>query len=401
VIVVTPTYRRPFQRVHLSHLTDTLRLAPEPLSWLVVEAGGPTEETQSILSKTGLSDIHLLPVPGLAMPDVRAPERPTVEDQLRDVALGYISRTAMEGVVVFADDSSVLRLALFQELQKVQWFAGFSVGMLVQGGGSEVDPPVQGPVCGPGGEVAGWHAADHELLKLKKSTASARRAVLSAKQGGRRMRRLLADEGYSAERGDENRDLGGVREHTSGAGGRQVIQRRLQQEEGRFWEAEPFIPKLEWVGFAFNARLLWAPEERPPWLKEWKPWGVRGTTFDPLLGDLEDDLDPTDLLLKMVEDETQVETLGRCGKDVLAWWLRVEAADGGGYPGGWRLAEGLPVVAEAKAWGEEEWRAYEGSYVEEKKKKKKKGKKKKKKGGEGCPFRFFLCFFVVQDPDAT
>lgn len=380
MIVVTPTYRRAFQQVHLGHLTDTLRLAPEPLSWLVVEAGGPTEEMQAILSKTGLADIHLLPVPSVTMPDVRSPERPIVEDYLRDIALGYIQKQAMEGIVVFADDSATLRLALFQELQKVRWFAAFSVGMLVQGGGSQLDLPVQGPVCGPGGDVRGWHAADHELLRLKKPSSVSKRALLgvagkrSPGGEGARRRLLALDNRETTEGSGDGNGL------VSQSGTGNALRRLQQEEQSEYWEPELFIPKLEWVGFAFNARLLWAPGERPAWLREWKPL-TPSAKVDAVVGDYEGDEDPTDLLARMVEDESQVETLGRCGKDVLAWWLKVEAAEGGQYPAGWHLAENLPVVAEPQEWSEEQWAEYEARLVEEKKKKKKKKSKKKKKGG--------------------
>lgn len=37
IIVVTPTYERPSQFIHFSHLINVLRIVPPPVLWIVVE----------------------------------------------------------------------------------------------------------------------------------------------------------------------------------------------------------------------------------------------------------------------------------------------------------------------------------------------------------------------------
>lgn len=59
VIVVTPTYVRTFQALHLTGVMHSLMLVPYDLVWLVVEAGGVTNETSSIIAKSGLRTIHV------------------------------------------------------------------------------------------------------------------------------------------------------------------------------------------------------------------------------------------------------------------------------------------------------------------------------------------------------
>lgn len=59
VIVVTPTYVRTFQTLHLTGLIHTLMLVPYDLTWIVVEAGGISNETADLLARSKLRTIHL------------------------------------------------------------------------------------------------------------------------------------------------------------------------------------------------------------------------------------------------------------------------------------------------------------------------------------------------------
>lgn len=59
VIAVTPTYVRTFQALHLTGVMHSLMLVPYDLVWIVVEAGGASNETSSIISKSGLRTIHV------------------------------------------------------------------------------------------------------------------------------------------------------------------------------------------------------------------------------------------------------------------------------------------------------------------------------------------------------
>jgi len=59
VIAVTPTYVRTFQALHLTGVMHSLMLVPYDLVWIVVEAGGATNETGLIIAKSGLRTIHV------------------------------------------------------------------------------------------------------------------------------------------------------------------------------------------------------------------------------------------------------------------------------------------------------------------------------------------------------
>lgn len=59
MIVVTPTYVRTFQTLHLTGVMHSLMLVPYDLVWIVVEAGGVTNETASLISKSKLRTIHV------------------------------------------------------------------------------------------------------------------------------------------------------------------------------------------------------------------------------------------------------------------------------------------------------------------------------------------------------
>lgn len=59
VIVITPTFVRTFQRIHLIHLVNSLKQARAPLFWIVVEANGKSNETRSILDLSGIDFVHL------------------------------------------------------------------------------------------------------------------------------------------------------------------------------------------------------------------------------------------------------------------------------------------------------------------------------------------------------
>lgn len=59
LIVVTPTYVRTFQTLHLTGVMHSLMLVPYDLVWIVVEAGGVTNETASLIAKSKLRTIHV------------------------------------------------------------------------------------------------------------------------------------------------------------------------------------------------------------------------------------------------------------------------------------------------------------------------------------------------------
>lgn len=59
VIVVTPTYVRTFQALHLTGVMHCLMNVPYDLVWIVVEAGGKTNETASLIAKSGIRTMHI------------------------------------------------------------------------------------------------------------------------------------------------------------------------------------------------------------------------------------------------------------------------------------------------------------------------------------------------------
>ena len=59
IIAITPTYKRTFQTMHMLGLMNSLKAAEGRLLWIVVEAGGKTEETAALLERSGLGFVHL------------------------------------------------------------------------------------------------------------------------------------------------------------------------------------------------------------------------------------------------------------------------------------------------------------------------------------------------------
>ncbi|CAM6127629.1 unnamed protein product [Calypogeia fissa] len=182
VIVITPTYRRTCQAMHLTSLMNTLKLVPAPLLWIVVEAGERTSETAAILSTSGLSYHHLYlkdPMPA------GWPERHRLATRLRIVGLRFIREHDLDGIVVFADESNAHRLELFDEVQKVEWVGAFSVGLLMPPQATDEGHelwrwntmnvraptagflPVQGPACNDSGHLVGWHSESGNVDVVK------------------------------------------------------------------------------------------------------------------------------------------------------------------------------------------------------------------------------------------
>ena len=212
---------------------------------------------------------------------------------------------------MFADDSNVFSRGFYQEAQKVQWVGAAAVGIMVQHGFTEtyrggllngdptfklaaIDPEgnkkrqrmaVQGPVCSKDGTLVGWHTMPHSPHEI----------------------------------------LAGVPEYSEG--GDNWSERRA----------------MVWTGFVFDSRLVWdwdkkAPwfpgkdgepgaeaRELPRWVRRWEEWpaereGRAGRTIKAA-----QQQERSDLLARLVLDESYVQPMGDCGGEVLAWWLRVEA----------------------------------------------------------------------------
>lgn len=174
----------------------------------------------------------------------------------------------LDGIVVFADDSNVHSMELFDEVQKVKWMGALSVGILMHSGMTETmgndkrkekfQMPVQGPACNSSGDLIGWHT--HNSLPYAQNSATPMSEM-------------------------------------------------------------PTVPgKMEWGGFVLNSRLLWKEAEgKPDWFRDLDAVGDREEIDSPLA---------------LLKDKSFVEPLGECGKNVLLWWLHVEACFDSKFPPG-------------------------------------------------------------------
>lgn len=180
----------------------------------------------------------------------------------------------LDGIVMFADDSNMHSMELFDEIQKVKWIGAVSVGILAHSGHSDEELsvfqkrgdanksplPVQGPACNSSDQLIGWHTFNSMPYVEKSASFIGDRAT--------------------------------------------VLPR-----------------KLEWAGFVLNSRLLWKDsEDKPEWIKD----------LDTVARDTEDVESP----LSLLKDPSVVEPLGSCGRKVMLWWLRVEARADSKFPSG-------------------------------------------------------------------
>lgn len=137
----------------------------------------------------------------------------------------------LDGIVVFADDSNMHSMELFDEVQNVKWFGAVSVGILVTSSSNE-DPvvtqeseessplPVQGPACNSSRNIIGWHTFNSLPYKGKTAVNIDDRGVVLPRQ-------------------------------------------------------------LEWAGFVLNSRLMWKEfEGKPDWVKDLDT--IDGDTESPL-----------------------------------------------------------------------------------------------------------------------
>lgn len=283
LIAITPTYARTFQALHLTGLIHCLRNVPYPVTWIVVEAGGVTNETASLLARSRVQFLH---IPFHEKMPVEWSERHLTENRMRLLGLRVIRERNMDGIVLFADDSNVHSLDLFDEIQKVKWMGSVSVGILAHSGGPDpslltedekLNPPipVQGPACNSSGHLIGWHAFNSIPYSKKSATFVG--------------------------------------------------------------ESTTVLPeKMEWSGFVLNARMIWkdAEEGRPEWVKDLDKIGENGEEIESPLA--------------LVNDASFVEPLGDCGKKVMLWWMRVEARADSKFPAGWIIDPPLEIVVSAK-----------------------------------------------------
>ncbi|ONK70297.1 uncharacterized protein A4U43_C05F32280 [Asparagus officinalis] len=286
VVVITPTYVRTFQTLHLTGLMHTLMLVPYDLTWIVVEAGGISNETADLIERSKIKTIHLGFERGMPL---KWPDRHKMEALMRIQALRVVKERKLDGIVVFADDSNMHSLELFDEIQKVKWIGALSVGILAHSGNSEplvqnekkseedkenMPLPIQGPACNSSNQLVGWHTFNSLPF----------------------MENIATTVG----------DVGTV------------------------------LPtKIEWAGFVLNSKLVWGEDEgKPEWVRDLDSVGLNGEEIESPLA--------------LLKEASGVEPLGSCGKKVMLWWLRVEARADSKFPPGWIINPPLDITVPAK-----------------------------------------------------
>ncbi|KAI3422804.1 Glycosyltransferase [Psidium guajava] len=149
LIVVTPTQRHPLQAYYLNRLSQTLKLTPLPLLWIVVEMTSQSPETADILRKTGIMYRHLVC-------DKNLTEVTDVRIHQRNVALSHIETHHLDGLVFFADEDNIYATDLFDQMRQIRRFGTWLVAKVTDSRSGAV---LEGPICN-GTTVLGWHTSE-------------------------------------------------------------------------------------------------------------------------------------------------------------------------------------------------------------------------------------------------
>jgi hypothetical protein len=292
--------------VGLAALMHTLSLVPGPVTWIVIEAGGVTNETASLLTQAHVHRLLHLGFGESMTPGLE--EQPLLETRLRIEGLRCVQEHKLEGIIVFADESNVHSLQFFDTVQEVNSVGIVSVGMLghvsfgdspvaerlhtgdlpkhkykeehgmyqIMDTGPRFEPRVQGPVCDSAGNLIGLHTFDNLTLD----------------------HRLFMEVGQSHRR------------------------------------------TLEWAGFVLNAKVVWEEargDQQPVWLDAWLNWTISS------------DVSKFPDIRAILSDERKVKVLGGCGHQVLLWWARMEAPADSNYISKWTLDSPLEIVVPASS----------------------------------------------------
>ncbi|KAK4342987.1 hypothetical protein RND71_038803 [Anisodus tanguticus] len=155
LIIVTPTNAKDQNRgMLLKRLSNTLRLIPKPVLWVVVEQQIESSEVSNILRKTGIMYRHLV------FKENFTNIHEEVDHQI-NVALNHIEHHRLSGIVHFASLSNVYDLTFFDELRAIEGFGTWPMALL---SANKKQVTIEGPIC-DSSEVMGWH-----LKKANNST---------------------------------------------------------------------------------------------------------------------------------------------------------------------------------------------------------------------------------------
>ncbi|KAK4485876.1 hypothetical protein RD792_008527 [Penstemon davidsonii] len=150
LIVITPTITGPLQNYYLNRLSNTLKLVPHPLLWIVVEMDSQSIETAELLMNTGVMYRHLV---CNIKNSTGTMDRSVL---LRNTALSHIEKHRLDGIVYFADDDRIYSTDLFDQMRQISRFGAWTVAKLVESKGKIF---LEGPICN-GSQVIGWHVSD-------------------------------------------------------------------------------------------------------------------------------------------------------------------------------------------------------------------------------------------------
>ncbi|XP_065872642.1 probable beta-1,4-xylosyltransferase IRX14H isoform X2 [Euphorbia lathyris] len=117
IIAITPTYVGTFQMLHLTGVMHSLMLVPYDLIWIVVEAGGFTNETASIIAKSALKTIHIKFKERMSN---SWEGRHKLEAKMRLAALRVVREKKLDGVVLFANENIEIPLSLLKDPSMVE-----------------------------------------------------------------------------------------------------------------------------------------------------------------------------------------------------------------------------------------------------------------------------------------
>lgn len=113
LIIVTPTYARPFEAYYLNRLAYTLKSIPPPVLWIVVEMNSQSVETADLLRRTGVMYRHLVCIKNLTEIEYRSLHQ-------RNMALSHIEMHRLDGIVFFADDTNIYATELFEQMRQIR-----------------------------------------------------------------------------------------------------------------------------------------------------------------------------------------------------------------------------------------------------------------------------------------